>query len=84
MDGKTEQKEFNRVVKQAIKKKARKRTLLWMVVIFFITIILSFAVHFLPIWYDMFVHYQDPVYSPAYIERQYKSMDKERHGGTKQ
>ena len=78
------QKQFDRAVKRAMKRKARKRTLIWMVVIFFISIILSFAVHFVPIWYEMLVRYRDPVYRPMDIERQYKALESERQGGIKQ
>ncbi len=78
------QKEFDRAIRQAMKKKARKGMLIWMAVIFILSILLSFLVHFAPIWYDMFVQYQDPVYRPLDIERQYKSLDRERQGGLKQ
>lgn len=55
-----------------------------MVVIFFISIILSLAVHFVPIWYDMLVRYHDPVYRPMDIERQHKALENDRRGGIKQ
>ncbi len=77
------QKEFDRAVQRAMQRKARKGMLIWMAVIFILSILLSIVVHFTPIWYDMFVQYQDPVYRPMDIERQYKSLDRERQGGLK-
>jgi hypothetical protein len=78
------QKEFDRAVQRAMKRKARKGTFIWMAVIFVLSILLSIIVHYTPIWYDMFIQYQDPVYRPMDIERQYKSLDRERQGGIKQ
>ena len=77
-------KEFDRAVQRTMKRKARKRTLIWMAVIFILSILLSFIVHYAPIWYDMLVRYHDPVYRPMDIERQYKSLERERQGGIKQ
>lgn len=77
-------KEFDRAVQRAMKRKSRKGTVIWMAVIFILSIILSFIVRFAPIWYDMLVRYQDPVYRPMDIERQYKSLERERQGGIKQ
>ncbi|MBU2026726.1 MAG: hypothetical protein KJ814_03790 [Proteobacteria bacterium] len=84
MDEITKQKQFDRAVRRAIKKRSRKEMLIWMVVIFFISIILSLAVHFVPIWYDMLVRYHDPVYRPMDIERQHKALENDRRGGIKQ
>ena len=78
------QKEFDRAVQRAMKKRARKGTLIWMAIIFILSILLSFIVHYAPIWYDMFVRYRDPVYRPMDIERQYQSLERERQGGIKQ
>lgn len=78
------QKEFDRAVRLAMKRRARKGTLIWMAVIIILSILLSVIVHFAPVWYDMFVQYQDPVYRPMDIERQYKSLNRERQGGLKQ
>ncbi len=79
-----EQKGFDRAVRRATKRKARRVTLIWIAVIFILSILLSIIVHFTPVWYDMFVQYQDPVYRPLDIERQYKSLDRERQGGLQQ
>lgn len=84
MDQITRQKEFDRAVQRAMKKKSRKGTLLWLVIIILISVLLSFLVYFTPIWYDLFVRYQDPVYRPMDIERQYKELDSHRQGGLKQ
>jgi hypothetical protein len=78
------QKEFDRAVQRAMKRRARKGTLIWLAFIFILSVLLSIIVHFAPIWYDMFVRYNDPVYRPMDIERQYKSLDNERQGGIKQ
>jgi hypothetical protein len=78
------QKEFDRAVQRAMKRKERKGTLIWISVIFILSVLLSIIVHFAPIWYDMFVQYNDPVYRPMDIERQYQSLDRERQGGIKQ
>jgi hypothetical protein len=77
------QKEFDRAFKRSIKRKAQKRTFLWMVLIFVISILLSLIVHFVPVLYDLLVRYQDPVYRPMDIERQYQVLDRDR-GGLKQ
>ena len=77
------QKKFDRAVKRAMKRKARKGTLIWLAVIFILSILLSVIVHFVPIWFDMFVQYKDPFYRPMDIERQYRLLDNERQGGIK-
>lgn len=84
MDEINKEKEFDRAVQRAMKRKARKRTLIWMAVIFILSILLSFIVHYAPIWYDMFVRYKDPVYRPMDIERQFQSLERERKGDIKQ
>lgn len=78
------QKEFDRAVQRAMKRKARKGTVIWLAAIFLLSILLSFIVHYTPIWYDMLVRYKDPVYRPMDIERQFQSLEKERKGGIKQ
>ena len=78
------QKEFDRAVQRAMKRKERKGTVIWISVIFILSVLLSIIVHFAPIWYDIFVGYKDPVYRPMDIERQYQSLDRERQGGIKQ
>jgi hypothetical protein len=78
------QRAFDHAVQRAMKRKARKGTLIWMAVIFILSMLLSFIVHYAPVWYDMFVHYKDPVYRPMDIERQFQSLEKERKGGIKQ
>ncbi len=78
------QKEFDHAVQRAMKRKSRKGTLIWMAVIFILSILLSLIVNYAPIWYDMFVRYRDPIYRPMDIERQYQSLERERKGGIKQ
>ena len=77
------QKKFDRAVNLAMKRKARKGTFIWLAVIFILSILLSVIVHFVPIWFDMFVQYKDPSYRPMDIERQYRLMDNQRQGGIK-
>jgi hypothetical protein len=83
MDEIRKQKEFDRAIRRAIKKKARKQMWIWLAASLLVSILLSFAVHYMPVWYDMLVRYQDPVYRPMDIERQYNALDRER-GGIKQ
>lgn len=84
MDEINKQKEFDRAVQRAMKRKARKGTLIWLAVICILSILLSFIVLYAPIWYDMLVRYKDPVYRPMDIERQFQSLERERQGGIKQ
>jgi hypothetical protein len=83
MDELSKQKEFDHAIKRAIKKRARKRLWIWLAASFLVSILLSFVVHYVPVWYDMLVRYQDPVYRPMDLERQYNALDRER-GGIKQ
>ena len=84
MDEINKQQEFDRAIKRAIKKKARKQIWIWLAASFLISILLSFVVHYVPVWYDMLVRYQDPVYRPMDIERQYNTLNRERQGELKQ
>jgi hypothetical protein len=74
---------FDRAVQRTMKKKARKRTLIWLAVIFILSVLLSIIIHFVPIWFDMYVQYNDPSYRPMDIERQYRLLDSERQDGIK-
>ena len=78
-----EQIKFDRAVQRAMKRTARKRTLIWLAGIFILSILLSVIVHFVPIWFDMYVQYNDPSYRPMDIEREYRLLDRERQDGIK-
>ncbi len=69
---------IDRAFIRAIKKKSRKRTFLWMLLCLVASIVLSFFIHFIPVWYQKFVNYNDPFYRPADIERQYQTLEQQR------
>ena len=73
MDEISKQREFNRAVQQAMKRKSRKQMLVWMAIILLISIIVSSAIYFIQDWYDM--NSQDTV-NLTDIEKEYKMLEK--------
>lgn len=65
---------LDRAMKAVARQEARKRTWLWILAIFFVSILLGLLVNFIPILYDQLIHYNDPSYRPMDIERQYQEL----------
>ncbi|MBW6486910.1 MAG: hypothetical protein K0B01_12255 [Syntrophobacterales bacterium] len=78
MNGKEGKDAIDRAFMRAIKKKSRKRTLLWILLCFTASIAVSLLVHFIPVWYEKFANYHDPFYRPLDIERQYQTLERQR------
>ena len=70
--------EFDRAMRAVARQKARKRLWFWVLAIFFISILLSLFVNFIPILYNQLIHYNDPSYRPMDIERQYQELNDQR------
>lgn len=73
MNGNNQQKEFDRAVERAMKKKARKQMFIWIVIILLISIILSFALYFMQNWYDQS---SQGTGNLTDIEKQYRKLQK--------
>lgn len=83
MESMQQQRKFEREFKRTVRRKAWKRNIIWLLVILLIAVAASFLVNFMPVWYDQFVRYKDPVYRPMDIERKFQAVERER-GGIKQ
>lgn len=74
---------IDRAFRNAIRKKSRKRTFLWILVCLVVSVAMSLVIHFIPVWYQKFVNYNDPFYRPMDLERQYQTLEKQRGNATK-
>lgn len=83
MDYERGQNAIDRAFIRAIKKKSRKRTFLWILLCLAASIAISLVIHFIPVWYEKFVNYNDPFYRPMDIERQYQTLEQQRGSSTK-
>jgi len=70
MDSKEGKEAIDRAFMHAIKRKSRKRTFLWILICLVASAAVSLLVHFIPVWYEKFATYNDPLYRPMGIERQ--------------
>lgn len=82
MDNAKGKSAIDRAFRNAIKRKSRKRTFLWILLCLVVSVAMSFIIHFIPIWYQKFVNYNDPFYRPMDLERQYQTLEQQRGTAT--
>jgi hypothetical protein len=78
MDNDKGKRAIDRAFRNAIKKKTRKRTFLWILLCLVVSMLTSLLIHFIPVWCQKFVNYNDPFYRPLDIERQYQTLEQQR------
>jgi hypothetical protein len=76
-------KAIDRAFRNAINKKSRKRTFLWILACLMVPLVFSLFIHYIPVWYQKFVNYNDPFYRPMDIERQYQTLEQQRGSSNK-
>jgi hypothetical protein len=48
-----------------------------------VSLVFSLFIHYIPVWYQKFVNYNDPFYRPMDIERQYQTLEQQRGSSNK-
>jgi hypothetical protein len=83
MDNHKGKNDIDRAFRHAIKRKSRNRTFLWILACLAVSLLFSLFIHYVPLWYQKFVNYNDPFYRPMDIERQYQTLEQQRGNAPK-